>query len=185
MHMATDLVTTTVTLLLPYAASGTQEFARQAGIAALQKVKALWAVLQERFSGDEAATDSLKRFERDPGRYRPLLEERLRQTFAYDTTFEQEIRRLVDRMGADLDLIMNMRTAEDVLGPEPEELADLPKAKEERVPGPREQVASSMLQDLNPSVCRTASSVGEAVGLEPAAGSAAHAASRPLQDGRP
>lgn len=119
----TNLVSGIMTVLMPYVAKGAEEFARLAGAAAYSKAQNLFRTLKEKLAADEEAMDSLSRFEEKPERYRSVLEDILQERLAEDEDLADELKKLLQGMGPDLEIIQKMDVGVDVTGLEAEEMA--------------------------------------------------------------
>ena len=119
----TNLVSSVMTVLMPYVAKGAEEFARLAGKAAYSKAQNLFRTLKEKLASDEEARDSLSRFEEKPERYRSVLEDILEEKLAEDEDLANELKKLLQSMGPELDIIQKMDVGEAVIGLEAEEMS--------------------------------------------------------------
>jgi hypothetical protein len=73
-----NLAASIMTVLMPYATMGAQEFVKSVGKDAYEKAKSLLGTLKARWARDREATETLARFEEKPERYRPVLEDILK-----------------------------------------------------------------------------------------------------------
>ena len=119
----TNLVSGIMTVLMPYVAKGAEEFAQLAGAAAYSKAQNLFHTLKEKLASDEEARDSLSRFEEKPERYRPVLEDILQEKLAEDEDLANELKKLLQGMGPDLEIIQKINVGENVIGLEADEMA--------------------------------------------------------------
>lgn len=116
------LATSVVTVLATSVSMGAQEFAKSAGKEAYEKVKAMFAAIRVRWSGDEEATGVLRRFEQDPERYAPFLEDVLRETLAEDEELAAVLATSLDEMGPSLQVVQRMEEGRRVTGLEADEM---------------------------------------------------------------
>src|SRR5919202_4680203 len=101
----TTLAASVMTVLTPYAATGGHAFAKSAGMAAYQKATELYGTLKARWAGDKEATETLARFEEKPERYKPVLEDILKEKLAQDSELATKLATLLDEMGPSLEII--------------------------------------------------------------------------------
>jgi hypothetical protein len=114
-----------VGLLVPYAKKAMEEFAGEAGKTAFNKVAALFKVLKQRLTGDAAAEDTISRFEREPERYQPFLEDVLRDKLAQEKPFATELAGLVAEIEAaapELAIVQTIKKVGSVVGLEASEV---------------------------------------------------------------
>jgi hypothetical protein len=112
-----------LTVLTPYLVKGADEFARAAGDVALEKAKGLLGVLKARWAGNESAASTLARYEAQPERYRPFVEDVLTEQLAQDKDLAAAIRKQLAEIGPSLQIIQKMDRGENVTGLEADELA--------------------------------------------------------------
>lgn len=117
------LATSVMTVLLTYAAFGAEEFARSVGRDTYEKAKGLVGILKARWAGDKEATENLARFEEKPERYRPVLEDILREKLVQDEQLAAELASLLDQMGPELEIIQQMEEGRGVAGLEAGEMS--------------------------------------------------------------
>src|SRR5215213_1286401 len=110
------LAANVMTVLMPYAAMGAQEFVKSAGKEAYEKVKSLLGTLKTRWAGDEEATDALARFEEKPERYRPALEDILLEKLACDEDLATELAARLEEMGPSLEVVQRMEEGRRITG---------------------------------------------------------------------
>jgi hypothetical protein len=119
----TNLVSNVMSVLMPYVVKGAEDFAQLAGKAAYVNAQSLFRTLKEKLASDEEARDSLSRFEEKPERYRPVLEDILQERLAEDEVLANELKKLLQGMEPDLEIIQKMDVGVDVTGLEAEEMA--------------------------------------------------------------
>src|SRR5215212_8914320 len=112
-----------ITVLMPYAAMGAQEFAKSAGKEAYEKAKSLLRTLKARWAGDEEATDAVARFEEKPERYRPVLEGILEEKITQDRELAAELATLLEEMGPSLEVVQRMEEGRRVTGLEAQQMS--------------------------------------------------------------
>jgi predicted component of type VI protein secretion system len=117
------LAANVMTVLMPYAAMGAQEFVKSAGKEAYEKAKSLLGTLKARWAGDKEAADTLARFEEKPERYQPVLEDVLEEKIAQDRKLAAELAALLEEMGPDLEVIQQMEEGRRVTGLEAEQMS--------------------------------------------------------------
>ena len=113
-----------MSVLMPYAAKGAEEFAKSAGADAYQKVTRLLGILKIRWSGDKEATDTLAHFEEKPERYQAALKDILEEKLAQDKELAEELRNQLNGMGPELNIIQQMEEGWKVTGLEAEEMTE-------------------------------------------------------------
>lgn len=117
------LAANVMTVLMPYAAMGAQEFAKSAGKEAYEKAKSLLGTLKARWAGDEEATDAVARFEEKPERYRPVLEGILEEKVTQDRELAAELATLLEEMGPSLEVVQRMEEGRRITGVEAEQMS--------------------------------------------------------------
>ena len=117
------LAANVMTVLMPYAAMGAQEFAKSAGKEAYEKAKSLLGTLKARWTGDEEATDAVARFEEKPERYRPVLEGILEEKITQDEQLAAELATLLEEMGPSLEVVQRMEEGRRITGLEAEQMS--------------------------------------------------------------
>jgi|SRR5215203_3710524 len=117
------LAANVMTVLMPYAAMGAQEFVKSAGKEAYEKAKSLIGTLKARWARDEEATDAVARFEEKPERYRPALEDILTEKLASDEELATELATLLNEMGPTLEIVQQMEEGLRVTGLEAEQMS--------------------------------------------------------------
>jgi hypothetical protein len=117
------LAANVMSVLMPYAAMGAQEFAKSAGKEAYEKAKSLLGTLKARWAGDEEATDAVARFEEKPERYRPVLEGILEEKITQDKELAAELATLLEEMGPSLEVVQRMEEGRRVTGVEAEQMS--------------------------------------------------------------
>jgi hypothetical protein len=117
-----NLATSVMTVLIPYAAKGAEEFAKSVGKDAYEKAKSLLSILKTRWAGDKEAMDTLTRFKEKPERYQTVLEDILVEKVAQDKELAKELFNQLNNMGPELEIIQKMKEARRVRGLEVEEM---------------------------------------------------------------
>jgi hypothetical protein len=116
------LVSTVLSVLLPYVAKGGEEFAKEGGKAAFEKAKSLFQTLKANLAGDKEASVALENFEQKPARYQSILDEVLREKLSQDSTLADELEKHLKELGPELVVIQKMKVGEKVTGLEAEEM---------------------------------------------------------------
>src|SRR5215212_6213088 len=111
-----SLAVSVMSVLMPYAIKGAEEFAKSAGVDAYEKVKGLFGVLKARWSGDREAIENLDRFEEKPERYEPVLQDILTEKLAQDKELAEELTDRLNKLGPELEIIQEMEEAQGVIG---------------------------------------------------------------------
>lgn len=104
------LVPAVISVLTPLAAKGASSLADTAGQAAVQKASEILDTLKRKWSGDDEASGTLRRFEENPERYVPMLEDVLTEKVNQDKSLESELERLLEEMGDSLTIIQRLGT---------------------------------------------------------------------------
>ena len=117
------LAANVMTVLMPYAAMGAQEFVKSAGKEAYEKAKNLLGTLKARWAKDKEATDAVARFEEKPERYRPVLEGILEEKITQDRELAAELATLLKEMGPSLEVVQRMEEGRRVTGLEAEQMS--------------------------------------------------------------
>lgn len=115
----TTIAASVVTLLIPYIKKASEEFAGEAGKAVFLKTGELLTRLKQYFTGDEAAGDTISRFEQNPERYQPFFEDVLKEKLEKDSVFQNEIvHRLMDieKSGPEIEIVQKMKKVKDIVG---------------------------------------------------------------------
>jgi hypothetical protein len=116
------LVSTVLSVLLPYVAKGGEEFAKEAGKGAFEKAKSLFQTLKAKLTGDKEVSVALENFEQKPARYQSILDEVLREKLSQDPALAADLERHLKEMGSELEIIQNMKVGEKVTGLEADEV---------------------------------------------------------------
>ncbi len=112
------LTAAVLTAITAYVSSTTGKVLDAARQAALEKAKELFGRLKAKWSGDEAASGDLERFEADPELYETVVAKRLEQQLAEDPELRAELQRLVDDIGPQIKVRQIMKEGDRVLGGE-------------------------------------------------------------------
>src|SRR5829696_3498792 len=117
------LAANVMTVLMPYAAMGAQEFVKSAGKDAYEKAKSLMATLKARWAGNDEAIDTVARFEEKPERYQPVLKDILEEKLSQDQELAAELATILHEMGPTLEIIQQMEEGRRVTGLEAEQMS--------------------------------------------------------------
>lgn len=109
-------------VLVPYAAIGASEFVKTAGKDTYEKAKSLVETLKKRWSQDEEASEVLEKFERKPDRYQPVVEDILKEKLEKEIGLADELQRILDNMGPEIEIIQKMAVACGIVGLEVDEM---------------------------------------------------------------
>src|SRR5215212_7296283 len=110
------LAANVMTVLMPYAAMGAQEFVKSAGKDAYEKAKSLMATLKARWAGNDEAIDTVARFEEKPERYQPVLKDILEEKLIQDPDLAAQLATLLNEMGPSLEIIQQMEEGRSQAG---------------------------------------------------------------------
>ena len=121
--VSATLAANVMTVLMPYAAMGAQEFVKSAGKEAYEKAKTLLGTLKARWAGDEEETDTIARFEEKPERYRPVLEGILEEKITQDRELAAELATLLEEMGPSLEVVQRMEEGRRITGLEAQQMS--------------------------------------------------------------
>jgi hypothetical protein len=116
------LAASVMTVLIPYAAKGAEEFSKSVGKDAYEKVKSLLSILKTRWAGDKEAMNILARFEEKPQLHQTMLEDILIERLAQDKELAKELVNQLNNMGPELEIIQKMEEGRRVTGLEAEEM---------------------------------------------------------------
>jgi hypothetical protein len=107
-----------IAVLVPYVKKAAEEFAGEVGKSVFEKTKALWSWVKGKFTAPVEA-EVVKRFEEDPERYRPFLEDLLVSRLEKSPELTSEFAHLIQEIkaaGPAVNIVINMNKAEEVLG---------------------------------------------------------------------
>ena len=113
------LAASALAVLTPYVKKAAEEFTGETGKAIAEKAGSLLAKLKSWWTGDEAATDTITRYEENPARYEPYLEDVLKEKLLNDPQLRSELAELlreIKEAGPDLRIVQRMKKAEEVVG---------------------------------------------------------------------
>ncbi|MCJ7445054.1 MAG: hypothetical protein MUO26_11110 [Methanotrichaceae archaeon] len=110
------LASTAISILMPYAKLGADEFIKTAGKDAYEKAKGFANWLKESLSGDKEASLALENFEKNPDRYHPVLKDILDEQLKTNNDLREELREIITDMGPELIIIQRMKEAKKVTG---------------------------------------------------------------------
>ena len=125
MDIAT-LAATAVAALTPYVKDAVEDFAGKAGELALEKAKALFQRLKDKFSGDGYIEGALSRFEKAPEEYASAVEKIIQEAAEKDAQFADYVGTLVEEIeaiGPTLKVVQKMKQARNAVGVEAGEIA--------------------------------------------------------------
>ncbi|HUC85437.1 MAG TPA: hypothetical protein VL970_09615 [Candidatus Acidoferrales bacterium] len=108
-----------IAALTPYAKKAAEEFAGEVGKAVFEKTKSLMGWIKTKLGGDPTAAEVVKRFEDQPDRYGPLLEDVLRERLEANPGLADELSRLVEdlkKTGPAVSVVFKMKQAEEAVG---------------------------------------------------------------------
>lgn len=83
----------------------------------------MFETLKKRWSGDEEASEALENLGKKPERYQPILEDILKEKLEHNKGLADELQKLLNEMGAELEIIQKIGTAKDVTGLEADEMS--------------------------------------------------------------
>jgi hypothetical protein len=115
------IATGALAILVPYLKRGAEEFTAAAGEVAYQKTKALLADLKRRWSGDREAIGQLEQLERNPDRYRPVVEDILKEKLQGDPGLAQQLTQYLQDVGPTIDVVQRLKDADTVVGVDTDE----------------------------------------------------------------
>jgi hypothetical protein len=87
-----------IAVLTPYAKKALENFAGKAGELALEKTMQLSSWLKDKLSGDSYAKKTFERFEDEPDKYGPILEDVVRDTAEADAEFANQVAQHLDEI---------------------------------------------------------------------------------------
>lgn len=122
----TAIAASAVTLLVPLIKKAAQEFAGAAGKSAFEKAKGLFARLKNAFSKDPAAADTIARFEKEPERYEPFMQDIIRDKMMQDPKLANEITQLLEQIKREaptIHVVQKMKKAEEMIGVKAKEIS--------------------------------------------------------------
>lgn len=97
-----------VAILAPYVKQGGEALLRTAGEAGLEKARELLAGLKRRWSGDQQASQTLERFEKNPEGYQAPLQDLLEERIAVDSelasTLNEQVKEIAPRLNVKIDV---------------------------------------------------------------------------------
>lgn len=102
--VAVGLATKAIQVLTPYVKKGFEKFAGDVGEAAANKVKGLFDTITKRFTGDNFASETLKRFEKEPEEYKNYAQKVIEEKLEKDKDFELELEELLKEIGPIIDV---------------------------------------------------------------------------------
>src|ERR1700676_5037413 len=106
------LVSTVLSVLLPYVAKGGEEFAKEAGKAAFEKARTLLQTLKAKFATDMEASEALSNFEQKPARYQAVLDDVLKEKSSQYPALAAELEEHIKELGPQLEIVQKMKVGE-------------------------------------------------------------------------
>lgn len=113
------IATSIVTLLTPFVKKAMEEFSGKAGDAVFDKTRELYHKLKAKFTGDDFADGTLKRFEKDPDKYAAYLEDVVQEQLQKNEDLSQEFAQLLEQiqqLGPTITVVQKMIKARNVTG---------------------------------------------------------------------
>ncbi|HWC76658.1 MAG TPA: hypothetical protein VG778_04310 [Blastocatellia bacterium] len=110
------IATSVLAILMPYVAKGAKEFINIAGEAGYEKAKGMLQKIKAKWSGDQEVSSTIERFEEKPERYKPVLEDILKEKLAQDPEMASQLAALLKEMGPTLHIIQEMEEGKGVTG---------------------------------------------------------------------
>lgn len=110
------LAASVIALVTPYFVKGAEEFAKEAGGAAFETVKALAERLRQWWSGDPVAAAAGENLAKEPEEYASLLGQRLNTALAKDKNLAADLTKLTSSAGPYADIVQNIQMAHGVTG---------------------------------------------------------------------
>jgi len=120
-----SIAATAVAALTPYLKKAAEDFAGKAGELALEKVKALFQTLKDKFSADGYMQGTLERFEKDPDKFAPAVQQVIEEAAAEDDSFARDVETLVqeiEAVGPSIKVVQKIKRAREVLGVEADDV---------------------------------------------------------------
>ena len=114
--MLAEIAAAAVQILAPVVADSAKKLAGQVSDFALDRVEVLLNRLRARWADKPAAQDTLDRFEKNPERYAPMMEDVLKEEMEADPELAAEVDTFVKEVGPTLNIVQTMDEGEDVTG---------------------------------------------------------------------
>ena len=108
------LASEAIALLTPFVISGTKKIANSLSKVAMEKLDTFITRLKQRWSGNPVAENTLQRFENDPDRYAPMMEDMLKEEMEQDESFVQEVKTMIKEIKPHIKIVQNLDKGEDV-----------------------------------------------------------------------
>jgi hypothetical protein len=89
--IAVGLAAKAIQVITPYVKKGFEKFAGDVGEAAAKKVKGLFDTIKKRLAGDNFASETLERFEKEPEEYKNYAQKVIKEKIESDKNFEKEL----------------------------------------------------------------------------------------------
>jgi hypothetical protein len=109
------------TLLVPVVKKMTETFAGEAGKAVFTKASELLERLKTRFMNEPVASDVVRRFEKEPDRYQPMLRDVLSERLQSEPALAAELSSYlteIKKAGPNLHIVQEVEKAEELIGAE-------------------------------------------------------------------
>ena len=103
-----SLAPAVISVLTPLVTKGAKALADSAGKIAAEKAESIMGALKKRWAGDGEAAGTLKRFEDNPQRYEPMLEDILNEKLAGDKDLASQLSALLEEMGDSLTIVQDL-----------------------------------------------------------------------------
>jgi hypothetical protein len=110
------LAASVIALVTPYLVKGAEEFAKEAGGAAFETVKALADRLRSWWGGDPVAAAAGENLAKEPEEYASLLAQRLTTALAKDKDLAADLTKLTSSVGPYAEIVQNIQVARGVTG---------------------------------------------------------------------
>jgi phage-related tail protein len=110
----TALATTVIGVLTPLVSKGVTQLANAAGDFAAKKAEEMLGRLRDHLNkkNDVVAADTLQRFEKEPEKYKPMMETVLQERLEQYPDLRKEIAALVNEMGDSVNVVQKLGEVE-------------------------------------------------------------------------
>jgi hypothetical protein len=115
----TMLASSVVALLAPFVKKASEAVANEVGKSIYAKLGKMFTSVKESVTGDPAAADALQRFQANPERYQPMLEDILGEKIRGSDELRSSLSALVQEIkaeGPNLRIVMNLKAVEEAIG---------------------------------------------------------------------
>ena len=131
-----------ISVLAPLVTKGAKALADSAGKVAAEKAESIMGALKKRWGGDAEASGTLKRYEENPERYEPMLEDILNEKLTADQDLAAQLSKLLEEMGDSLTVVQNLsRVSGEATGLE---AGDLGRGRKVRVEQSADEVSGKI-----------------------------------------